>query len=73
MVREQDKLKAALALQIANLWTRAYFVECVGMTDLPISCAFFSAVDIDHCLRKEVHLGMFLVKFMGRSKDTDAC
>jgi DNA polymerase gamma 1 len=57
MVREEDKLKAALALQIANLWTRAYFVECVGMTDLPVSCAFFSAIDIDHCLRKEVHLG----------------
>lgn len=58
MVREEDTLKACLALQIANLWTRAYFVECVGMTDLPLSCAFFSAIDIDHCLRKEVTMGI---------------
>jgi len=54
MVPEQFKYKAALAMQLSNLWTRAFFVECVGMTDLPLSCAFFSTVDIDHCLRKEV-------------------
>lgn len=61
MVKVQDRYKAALALQIANLWTRACFVESVGMTDLPLSCAFFSAVDIDHCLRKEVTMGLLLL------------
>lgn len=28
----------------------------LGMNDLPQSVAFFSAVDIDQCLRKEVNM-----------------
>lgn len=56
LVREDDKYRAALALQIANLWTRALFAHQLGMHDLPQSVAFFSAVDIDSCLRKEPHL-----------------
>lgn len=56
LVPESDKYRAALALQIANLWTRAAFVQAVGVQDLPLSVAFFSAVDIDKVLRKEVHL-----------------
>lgn len=56
LVPEMEKYRAALALQIANLWTRAAFVEAVGVQDLPLSVAFFSAVDIDKVLRKEVHL-----------------
>lgn len=56
LVPEVEKYRAALALQIANLWTRAAFVQAVGIHDLPISVAFFSAVDIDKVLRKEVHL-----------------
>lgn len=30
------------------------FAHALGMQDLPQSVAFFSAVDIDQCLRKEV-------------------
>lgn len=30
------------------------FAYKLGLQDLPQSVAFFSAVDIDHCLRKEV-------------------
>ena len=45
-----------MALQVANLWTRAMFAEQVGIQDLPQSCAYFSAVDIDHVLRKEVDM-----------------
>lgn len=56
LVPETEKYRAALALQIANLWTRAAFVEAVGIHDLPLSVAFFSAVDIDTVLRKEVYL-----------------
>ena len=56
LVPEGEKYRAALALQIANLWTRAAFVQAVGVQDLPLSVAFFSAVDIDKVLRKEVHL-----------------
>lgn len=56
LVREEDKYRAALALQVANLWTRSLFAFMLGMDDLPQGVAFFSAVDIDHVLRKEVDM-----------------
>ena len=56
LVKEEDKYRGAMALQIANLWTRAMFSQQMGINDLPQSCAFFSAVDIDHVLRKEVNM-----------------
>lgn len=56
LVKEEDKYRTALALQVANLWTRAMFSQQVGIDDLPQACAFFSAVDIDHVLRKEVDM-----------------
>ncbi|XP_029288872.1 DNA polymerase subunit gamma-1 isoform X1 [Cottoperca gobio] len=54
LVRSEDRYRAALALQITNLLTRSVFAHALGMKDLPQSVAFFSAVDIDQCLRKEV-------------------
>uniref|UniRef100_A0A672G623 DNA polymerase subunit gamma-1 n=1 Tax=Salarias fasciatus TaxID=181472 RepID=A0A672G623_SALFA len=54
LVRSEDRYRAALALQITNLLTRSIFAHALGMQDLPQSVAFFSAVDIDQCLRKEV-------------------
>ena len=56
LVADEDKYRAALALQIANLWTRAMFAYMLGMDDLPQGVAFFSAVDVDRCLRKEVDM-----------------
>ncbi|KAF2102707.1 DNA polymerase gamma [Rhizodiscina lignyota] len=56
LVREEDKYRAAMALQVANVWTRAMFAQQMGMDELPQSCAYFSAVDIDHVLRKEVDM-----------------
>ncbi|GES59775.1 DNA polymerase gamma [Aspergillus terreus] len=56
LVRDEDRYRAALALQVANVWTRAMFSQQVGINDLPQSCAYFSAVDIDHVLRKEVNM-----------------
>lgn len=56
MAKDEDKYRTALALQIANVWTRAIFAQQVGIDDLPQSCAYFSAVDIDHVLRKEVDM-----------------
>ncbi|KAK5085695.1 DNA-directed DNA polymerase gamma mip1 [Lithohypha guttulata] len=56
LVKEEDKYRAAMALQISNLWTRAMFSQQMGINDLPQSCAFFSAVDIDFVLRKEVDM-----------------
>ncbi|XP_037308034.2 DNA polymerase subunit gamma-1 [Pungitius pungitius] len=54
LVRSEDRYRAALALQITNLLTRSVFAHALGLQDLPQSVAFFSAVDIDQCLRKEV-------------------
>ncbi|XP_069840767.1 DNA polymerase subunit gamma-1 [Dendropsophus ebraccatus] len=56
LVRTEDRYRAALALQITNLLTRCMFAYKLGMQDLPQSVAFFSAVDIDRCLRKEVNM-----------------
>lgn len=56
LVKEEDKYRAAMALQVSNIWTRAMFSQQMGIDDLPQSCAYFSAVDIDHVLRKEVDM-----------------
>ncbi|KAI0180062.1 DNA polymerase family A-domain-containing protein [Hypoxylon sp. FL1284] len=56
LVKDEDKYRAAMALQVANLWTRAMFSQQAGIDDLPQSCAYFSAIDIDHVLRKEVDM-----------------
>lgn len=56
LARDEDKYRTAMALQVANVWTRAIFAQQVGIDDLPQSCAYFSAVDIDHVLRKEVDM-----------------
>jgi len=56
LVAERDKYRAALALQIANLWTRCLFAYRLGMDDLPQGVAFFSAVDVDSILRKETDM-----------------
>nr|CAG4651578.1 EOG090X00SQ [Triops cancriformis] len=56
LVRHEDRYRAGLALQITNLWTRAMFAYQLGMNDLPQSVAFFSSVDIDTVLRKEVNM-----------------
>jgi len=56
LVKDKDKYRAAMALQVVNLWTRAMFAQQVGIDDLPQSCAYFSAIDIDHVLRKEVDM-----------------
>ena len=56
LVAEHDRYRAALALQVANLWTRCLFAYRLGMDDLPQGVAFFSAVDVDHVLRKETDM-----------------
>ncbi|EMC98485.1 hypothetical protein BAUCODRAFT_32533 [Baudoinia panamericana UAMH 10762] len=56
LAKGEDKYRTAMALQVANVWTRAMFSQQMGIDDLPQSCAYFSAVDIDHVLRKEVDM-----------------
>lgn len=55
LVAEKDKYMTAYALQVSNVWTRAMFSQQIGIDDLPQSCAFFSEVDIDQVLRKDVN------------------
>ncbi|KAL2914266.1 hypothetical protein HK105_206212 [Polyrhizophydium stewartii] len=56
IVRNEHVELASLALQISNLWVRCMFASRLGIKDLPLNVAFFSLVDIDHCLRKEVDM-----------------
>lgn len=56
MAAEEDKYKVVMALQVSNIWTRAMFCEQLGIKELPQNCAFFSSVDVDHVLRKEVDM-----------------
>ncbi|KAH0335882.1 DNA polymerase gamma, partial [Aureobasidium melanogenum] len=56
LVKEEDKYRAVMALQVSNIWTRAMFSQQMGIHDLPQSCAYFSAVDVDSVLRKEVDM-----------------
>ncbi|KAI9638443.1 putative gamma DNA-directed DNA polymerase [Dioszegia hungarica] len=56
LAKEEDRYRCALALQIANAWTRALFCFNLGISDVPQGVAFFSAVDVDHVLRKEVFM-----------------
>lgn len=55
IVKEHDIYKAAMALQFSNLIARAYFTAALGLNDLPASVAFFSSIEIDKCLRKDVN------------------
>ncbi|KAJ1913904.1 DNA-directed DNA polymerase gamma mip1 [Mycoemilia scoparia] len=57
LVKDDDRFRAALALQVSNLWVRSLFSYKLGMPNLPQSVAFFSAVDLDHVFRKEVDVG----------------
>ena len=54
LVKEEFQYEMAFILQVANCWTRLYFSQTLGIQDLPLNVAFFSAVDIDFVLRKEV-------------------
>lgn len=53
LVREEDAERAVLALQLSNLYTRCLFSYMTSTPDLPLSVAFFSAVEIDKVLRKD--------------------
>ena len=47
IVREDDRYRAALALQITNLLTRSMFAYKLGMNDLPQVSSSFTCFDAD--------------------------
>ncbi|PWN37609.1 uncharacterized protein FA14DRAFT_142034 [Meira miltonrushii] len=53
LAKDEDRARVTLALQIANLWTRAMFAHRLQMDSLPQGVGFFAQVDIDKVLRKE--------------------
>uniref|UniRef100_A0A915D8M0 DNA-directed DNA polymerase n=1 Tax=Ditylenchus dipsaci TaxID=166011 RepID=A0A915D8M0_9BILA len=55
LVAEEDKYRCALALALSNMYVRSAISSKLGINQLPQSVAFFSQVDIDTVLRKEVH------------------
>jgi DNA polymerase gamma 1 len=55
MARESHAELWAVAFQIAHLYTWARFQSAVGLPDVPLSRAFFSAVAIDDRIRKTPH------------------
>eukprot|EP00842_Homolaphlyctis_polyrhiza_P006764 jgi/Hompol1/7089/HPOL_005187-RA len=56
IVKSEQAELASLALQISNIWVRALFSSRLGIHDIPLNVSFFSLVDVDHCLRKEVDM-----------------
>ncbi|KAH9249204.1 hypothetical protein BASA83_000673 [Batrachochytrium salamandrivorans] len=56
IIKDEHVDLACLAMHISNLWARSMFASRLGLYDLPLNVAFFSLVDIDHCLRKEVDM-----------------
>lgn len=53
LVKEELAYKTALALHITNLLTRSFCSSRIGLSDLPMSVAFFSSVEVDTVLRKD--------------------
>ncbi|XP_059611464.1 DNA polymerase subunit gamma-1, mitochondrial [Phlebotomus argentipes] len=53
LVRQDVAYRAALAMHVTNLLTRAFCVRRIGLNDLPQSIAFFASVEVDAVLRKE--------------------
>ncbi|XP_029170109.1 DNA polymerase subunit gamma-1, mitochondrial [Nylanderia fulva] len=53
LVPARYKYNAALAMHVTNLMTRSFCASRLGMRDLPMSVAFFTAVEVDTVLRKE--------------------
>lgn len=55
LVKDEDIYRAALALNLSNLMVRAAISQILGICQIPSTTAFFSQVDIDTILRKEVN------------------
>lgn len=55
IIKNDHKYRAGLALQFSNLIARSFFTSSLNLNDLPASVAFFSSIEIDKCLRKNVN------------------
>lgn len=54
LVRNEHIKRATYAFQLAHLYTRAYFIDALGLDALPAGESLFPEVDVDpYCLRKD--------------------
>lgn len=53
IVKEGQEMLAAYAIQLAHLYTRAYFIDALGLNGIPAGIAWHSAVDVDKVWRKD--------------------
>ena len=53
LIKDEDRYRAAFAMQIANLLVRAMFCSRLGLSNLPEDVAYFSTVDVDRVMRKD--------------------
>ncbi|KAL6735157.1 hypothetical protein Aduo_005627 [Ancylostoma duodenale] len=56
---EEDAPRLGLALMLSNMYVRSFISSKLGIEQLPLSVAFFSQVDCDKVLRKEVNTPCF--------------
>lgn len=57
LVNKDHVKRATYAFQLAHLYTRAYFIDALGLDSLPAGESFFPLIDVDpYCLRKEVDM-----------------
>lgn len=54
LVKSEDRYRAALALQIANLWTRSMFSYQLGMGEVPLVCH-----NTSHCV---IGCGLYFIE-----------
>lgn len=53
LVKQEDTIQAAYILQLAHLYCRVAFIQCLGLDNIPANVAWFSGVDVDTVLRKD--------------------
>jgi hypothetical protein len=62
LVTDEDAYRAAMALQISNLWTRAMFSQQVGLNDVPqVRSSSFLETD---CLRRVLPFSLLSISIM---------
>lgn len=52
MVKEASTKRAIYAFQLSHLYTRAYFIDALGLDSLPAAASWFPEVESDKYLRK---------------------
>lgn len=56
LVADSDIQKASWCYQVAHLFTWAYFFKKMGFDDLPYNYMWFSSLNVDTVIRKEVYM-----------------